>query len=238
MIGYSNNFYIEKAVSNNAFSFAERKNRRLFVPSIKEGGFEDLEEGNEIVFEDADENGKIKSCTGLKNFIKTEWNGIPVYIVDNHNHVFYFWHHAVITGQTAGGLPLIHIDQHKDSREPESYPAPANTRRPAALFTYANTVLNVGNFIPAALRTGVISRVINVTSQKEMDELKLPANKLILDMDMDFFAPEMDYIKPEIKIAFIKKLLPKASLITVATSPFFINQKSAINHLLKIFSCL
>jgi len=239
MSGYLNDFYIEKAVSNNAFSFDERKNRRLYVPSLKDGGFEDLIEGDKVVFEDVDEKGVIKSCTGLKNFIRTRWKGIPVYIVDNHNHVFYFWHHAVITGETANGLPLIHIDQHKDSRAPHAYPSPANTHRPAALFTYTNTILNVGNFIPAALRTGVISSVTNITSQKEMDEFRLPAAnspKFILDLDMDFFAPEMDYIKPEIKIAFIQKLLPKAGLITVATSPFFIKQKSAINHLLKIFS--
>ncbi len=253
MHGYIKDFNIEKAVSNNAFSFGSRSNRSLYVPSMVDGDFADLSPGDKTVFEDADENGEIKSCTGLKNFIAARWGGIPVYVVDNHNHAFYFWHYAAAKGEIGYGLPLIHVDQHKDARLPARWLSAEESRNSDAVFNYTNTVLNVGNFVPAALRTGVISGVINVTSQKEMDEFRLPLAppdvdpstapadsaifpKYILDLDMDFFAPEMDYIKPENKIALIKKLLPQAALVTVATSPFFMDQKSAINYLLKIFS--
>lgn len=237
MKGYRDDFYLEEAVSNNAFSFSQRHNPRLYVPSLIEGEFTDLWIGDKTVFEDLDEDGVLKSCTGLKNFIKTNWQSIPVYIVDNHNHVFYFWHHAAILGECASGLTLIHIDQHKDSRLPKKLLDPSASKNLAALFEYTNKVLNVGNFIPAALHTGIISKVINITSQKEMEYFQIAEDKrYIIDLDLDFFAPEMDYIKPENKTQFIKKLLPKANLITIATSPFFIDQKLAINYLLKIFS--
>ena len=57
---------------------------------------------------------------------------------------------------------------------------------------------------------------------------------LILDIDLDFFAPELDYIGNEKKISFIQRLLPEAAVVTVATSPFFIDQMRAVSILKRI----
>lgn len=52
---YKKPFYITKPVGNNAFSFDLRTNKTLYVPSVIEGDFNDVEMGNEVVFEDVDE---------------------------------------------------------------------------------------------------------------------------------------------------------------------------------------
>ena len=49
-----------------------------------------------------------------------------------------------------------------------------------------------------------------------------------------FFAPEMDYIDNEFKLVVIKKLMSLADVVTIATSPFFIEQNLAINWLKRI----
>jgi hypothetical protein len=57
----------------------------------------------------------------------------------------------------------------------------------------------------------------------------------ILNLDLDFFAPEMDFIDEEKKISLIRYLIPQVKCITIATSPFFIDQGLAIEKLRKIF---
>lgn len=52
---------------------------------------------------------------------------------------------------------------------------------------------------------------------------------------MDFFAPELDYIPFEDKKRIILYFARQAQLITVATSPFFIDQERAIGMLAEVF---
>lgn len=59
---YKNPFYIESSVGNNALSFEKRLNKKLFVPSLIETTFENIELGNEIVFEDYDFDNKLISA--------------------------------------------------------------------------------------------------------------------------------------------------------------------------------
>lgn len=52
---YSQSFFLQEAVGNNAFSFEERsqaREPRLFVPSLIEGTLDDVQIGEEIVFEE------------------------------------------------------------------------------------------------------------------------------------------------------------------------------------------
>lgn len=230
-------FFIHKPVSNNAFSYNKRINPDLYVAPLIEDDISKLLVGSKVVFEDFDDQGNLKSCDGLENFLRFEINGnnqkTPVYIFDNHNHAFYFWNLEATLGRIKNGVTLLHIDQHKDSRQPASYP---NATDLQTIFTYTNTELNVGNFIDPALHAGLIASVINITSQAEMDQLNTSlGERFLLDIDMDFFAPELDYINNNQKIDLIKKLIPRASLITIATSPFFIDQNLAIKYLRKIF---
>jgi hypothetical protein len=237
---YERPFYISENVSNNSFSYDKRPGRRLYVPSLIDGCLEDVKAGPEIVFEDFDDFRNLKGlrpCTGLKHFLRTDWRGKPVYVCDNHNHAFAFWHLEAIRGAVRTGASLVHMDQHKDSRQPARFLTNEQAHDPDVVFNYTNTVLNVGNFIPAALKTGLVAKVINLDSEASMREFDLSAletGNVIFDLDLDFFAPEMDYIASDLKLEMIRAISGKAAVVTIATSPFFIDQKLALDWLGKI----
>ncbi len=243
---YSQAFYEKKAVSNNAFGFEKRENPCIRVANLIEGSVADVNISDETAFEDFDDDGNLISCKGLEHFVKCLYGkDVPVYIFDNHNHAFYFW--AVnFSGRPSS---LLHIDRHKDSRQPESFMNRDVIKDRSAVFTYTNTVLNVGNFVPAAVSAGIVDDVINVDSEESVTKWNdffgkdtrtekddAPEKDVILDIDLDFFAPEMDYIDNEKKLKLIKKLLPFSKLVTIATSPFFIDQTKAIFWLKKVLT--
>lgn len=235
---YNQPFFITEKTSNNAFNFAERSNPKIFVPSLKTGSVQDVTLGKEIVFESLNDEGQLCSCRGLEHFIHTTVPptikgqlDIPVYIFDNHNHAFYFWHLEKRQGHISAPALLIHIDQHKDTRQPESFLTAEESQDLQKVFTYTNTVLNVGNFIPPAIKTGFIEEVIFLDSQyslEQFDFAKLEHPNIILDIDLDFFAPESDYIGNDLKLKVIEKIFPQAKVVTICTSPFFIEQERAL----------
>lgn len=68
--------------------------------------------------------------------------------------------------------------------------------------------------------------MIRIENEYQIDEYMdyTPAENSVLNLDIDIFAPELDYINPEKKIRIIRNLLKKCQLVTIATSPFFIDQ--------------
>ena len=58
---------------------------------------------------------------------------------------------------------------------------------------------------------------------------------LILNLDLDFFQPDLDFIDYELKKKVILDIAKKASIITVSTSPFFIEQNLAIGVFKDLF---
>ena len=68
--------------------------------------------------------------------------------------------------------------------------------------------------------------MIRIENEFELDRHMdyTPSENSILNLDLDFFAPEMDFIEAEKKIRCIKNLIKKVKCITIATSPFFIEQ--------------
>ena len=171
---YKKEIQITDDISNNSFSFAKRKNPTITVPKIIEGKIKNVQIGNKIVFEDFNENGKLKSCVGLKNFVRTTHPTTkkPVIIVDNHNHVFYFWYEARKNGVIKDDSTLIHIDQHKDIRKPKGDINKCHTEDLEYIFEYTNTQLNVGNYIPPAVEEGLIGDVVSITSEDELTNNK------------------------------------------------------------------
>jgi hypothetical protein len=65
---------------------------------------------------------------------------------------------------------------------------------------------------------------------------ELPEEKFILDIDLDFWATEMGIIEFEKTINMVKKLLKKAKFVTIATSPYFLEQERALDVLKRILS--
>lgn len=228
---YEEPFWITEACGNNAFSYEQRGPQpRLYVPALREGSLEDVVLGNEVVFEDVDEHGVLQSCRGLEALLRTQWEGIPVVVMDNHNHAFYFWWELLHGRESA---TLIHVDQHKDMRRPERF-FEGQTAQEA--FDYTHLELNVGNYIVPAQEAGWIREVYFVTSEMALDQdFAVPNGPLLLNVDLDFFAPELDYISFEKAREKIRAWGRRASLITVATSPFFIEQKRALDFLKRLF---
>jgi hypothetical protein len=238
---YDRPFYIEDPVSNNAFSYEKRANKRLFVPSLVEGTFEEVKTGCEIAFEDFDDDGVLRSCTGLLNFVRMEWRGKPVYVFDNHNHSFAFWHLEAISGRLKSGVTLLHMDMHRDSRSPARFLSPAESCYGDAVSRYTNTVLDVGNFVLAAVKTGLAGKVVNLDGESSMREFNpsaLKTGNIIFDLDLDIFAPEMDYIDIGLKLGTIRMAAGKSAMVTIATSPFFIEQDLALKRLRAIAEIL
>ena len=227
---YKQATYLTGRKGNNAFSYDKRgPNPKLFIPAVVEGNIDDVQEGDEVVFADCDENGLLQECKGLKYFLKTRFDQVPVVIVDNHNHVFYFWYEALQEKLFQRGAVLVHVDQHKDARVPEVLFTGGDLPE---VFRYTNEVLNVGNYIVPAQREGLIGDVQFVTSEMALeDEAYMNQTNKILNIDLDFFAPELDYIHFEKAKNFVLKHAKNAALITIATSPFFIEQTRAIHFL-------
>lgn len=237
---------------------------KIFVPNLIQWSLAELEEWSEIVFEEVEptksrnggmNNNTLVSCTGLKHFIQTSYKGIPTYIFDNHNHALFFryWHTAqlkapLIKGKKSvdadGGFKpfkVIHIDQHADTK-PNN--AELKVQNLEWIEDFINTKTNVGNFISAALHNNIINEVIQVRSEHtlhNMEPLDFQNYNYILDIDVDFWAclPGQEWkSEQEIKSDFeiIRKIVDNVCLITIATSPYFMNQKKAIDLIKKLLS--
>ncbi len=234
---YKKPFYIKNPVWNNSFSFEKRKNKQIYVPSLIEWNLDDAKLWDEIVFAEVDEKWNKLQFKWLKNFIKTTWNNIPLILADNHNHVFYFWAEAKIKWIIWYKNTLVHIDEHKDMRDPEIYLSKNEVEDLQKVFDYTNYTLNVGNYIIPALKINLIKEVINISWENELEKNK--DSKInwnyILNLDLDFFSDWLSYIDYNLKKSIILNFAKNAKLITVATSPFFIEQEKALKILKDIF---
>ncbi|MGL6106353.1 UPF0489 family protein [Romboutsia sp.] len=224
-------FYITKCSGNNVFSYNERRDKQIYVPKLIEGNLEDVCIGEEVVFNEIDEGIEIKA-KGLKNMVKLDSKDKEIYIFDNHNHAFYFWIKSLNKGNFSKGCKLVHVDQHKDTRVPENYNVDINNIDD--VFKYTNETLNVGSFIKPALEHKIFSELIIIDSSYGFTlDVK---GEFVLDIDLDIFSKDMDYIPYDLKIYKIKELIKRAKVITIASSPFFIDQEYAIKVLKELFN--
>ena len=232
---FYNGFYIDQPVGNNAFSYSERKNKKIYVSPLIHGKLSDLNLGDKIVFSEIEDRIE-KNKTGLKNFIHWNTDGKNIFIFDNHNHALFFWLWGWMHKKIDSGVILVHIDQHTDMRKPAT-PFRGKLDKNLTvdkIFQYTNYKLNVGNFIQPALGTGLISSVEIINNSTAFNN-PIP-DKFILDIDMDIFAPELDFMDNQVKLVKIKSYINKTSFITIATSPFFIDQKIAIQYINYLFT--
>lgn len=212
---YKESFFILQNKGNNSFSFEQRNNKKINIASIKEGYIKDVQEGSEIAFSEIVDK-KEQNSFGLKNFIKLKNKNI--YIFDNHNHSFYFWCLGIKKNNFEKNLLLVHVDQHKDMRTPKNLNIDIDNL--SEVFNYTNYELNVGNFIKPALSKKIFKEVLIIDSSYSF-ESKINED-YVLDLDLDIFSKDMDYIDWDYKIIKIRKLIKNAKFVTIATSPFFI----------------
>jgi hypothetical protein len=107
------------------------------------------------------------------------------------------------------------------------------------VFHYTNYVYNVGNYIIPAEKEGLIKNTVQVRNTHNLEEYMNLRSSLgsdiILNLDLDFFQPDLDFINYDLKKQVVLDAAEKAKVITVATSPFFINQELAIKVFKDIF---
>jgi len=223
-------FYIEEPVGNNEFSFGLRKCRKIWVPPLIEGTVKEVQQGREIAFAEVEE-GKEITAAGLKQFVHFSVAGKPVFIFDNHNHAFTFWAWGVQQHIITPPVILVHVDQHSDMRKPDREPPLCQSLTQA--FDYANFTLNVGNFIQPARQLGWFGEP-EIINTEEGFSLEF-AEPFVLDIDMDVFAPELDYISNEFKVERLHRWIKQAEMVTIATSPYFVDFERSNGFLQKIF---
>ena len=239
---YTHPFLISWNVWNNAFSYEIRQRKELFVPNLKH--IQDIHEvalWDQVTFADVDFKGVLREYSGLKNLYQMYWKGIPLFLFDNHNHAYFFWHLAKDKWIIWSGNTLYHIDEHADTRVPKRFLTPIETNDLQKIFEYTNFELNVGNYIVPAQNDGLITKLIQIRSESEVESVlaKLPHNRdasIILNLDLDFFEPNLDYIDYHLKKRVILELASCAKIITVASSPYFIEQELALKVFTDIFT--
>lgn len=192
---------------NSEFSQAEHN---LPVPEIRQGCTDDIIYGDDIAFVDS-ASGIAER--GLKHFIigHTAHTNTPIFICDNHNYVLEAW--QLLQEQRP---VLVHIDQHRDD-------APA-----AQLETLYHT--RICDYIDFAIKHNwIIEQVISIIEQNDLSQLKaIPDNNKICNIDLDIFAPACTVLSLDEKVNAIIAAAGNCSLITLATSPGFIEQPRSI----------
>ncbi len=203
------------------------------------------------VFEEVQQS-ILCSCVWLNTHLLTSYQTVPVVIVDNHNYVLpHRWHLMKDLGMSLDSnlgtnissqspVSLIHIDQHADMNEPARYLDEQDLVSMDTLFDYTRDQTTIASFIRPALQAWWISNVVQVRSSSALYDLGscwVDDGLYILDIDLDFRDPRARYSTQEMDrmIPLTQKLMSQAHLITIATSPLFIDQEYALGLLRRLF---
>jgi hypothetical protein len=187
-------------------------------------------EEEHVAFAEKEENGHVQAFHGLKHFFQLppEEGSPPLYLFDNHNHALFFRYQHYLRSRSV--CHLIHIDQHSDRKE-NVFQLPNDllqTDRSTEVFQFVQRHTHVGNFIQPALEVGLISVITPILSEYALEHLVVPEKPYILDIDLDFRAPEMGN-QLSFSLPKLQQLREKAECVTIATSPYFLDQNLAID---------
>ena len=239
---YSKPFYITKNIGNNSLSFEKRENPKLYVPNlIKISNFSKIkllkENPERITFQDFWFDDKLSTNFWLENFYEIEYFWKKIYLFDNHNHALYFWYLAKNQWNITSWATLYHIDEHADYRDPKMDLEKTDLK---SIFEYTNfSKINVGNYIIPAEREGLVWKTVQIRNTQNLENYlenkKDKENNIILNLDLDFFQPDLDFIDYELKKKVVLDISKKADVITISTSPFFIDQELAIKVFKDLF---
>ena len=178
----------------------------------------DLKIWDNTVFREM-KNWKVVEYKWLKHFIHINSNNQSIYIFDNHNHALKYRIEEHKNWNIPFWFDLIHIDQHTDMNLSEFVLDLENPNF---------DVYNVWNFIRPAIKSWLIRNVEQINTEYKLLNYETEKNDLILDIDLDFRAPEMSIEKYEETITKVKNLISKSRVVTIATSPYFLDQNAAI----------
>ncbi len=259
MNNYNKSFQITENVGNNVFCFDKISNPKLYVPKLIKWNISDIKIWKNTVFRE-EKKWEIIEYKWLKDFIviSSEWNEsrnllnisnkeIPplqskwqsIYIVDNHNHALYFRYKEYFAWNIKKWIDLIHIDQHTDMNKlpPLLKGGRGDFKTLNGIFQITNYHCNVWNFIQPAIQDWLIFKIHQINTEYSL--LNIPLKRgtkgvqknYILDIDLDFRSPEMSIQQYNKTIEITKKLIQNSRVVTIATSPYFLDQNLAIKIL-------
>ena len=227
-------FFLDTTYANVKISNCDKFLRVAPIKKIDE--YQDLQiEQDNFSFAEKNKDWKIEYFHWLKNFLLIKKSDFPpIFIFDNHNHAIVF-RYNIIYNKKIKNAKLIHIDQHSDNRENKNH-IKLNWEKNELekVFKFWNEKCNVWNFIPPAIESGIIWHQIQIRSTTALQNLEIDKNQnYILDIDLDFCLDwiERDKVNQE-TVKILKEKFDEfskyASWITIATSPYFLNQELAI----------
>ena len=226
---FYNGFYLNKESANSQISNCQTPLR--VAPMKKVDKYENLEIDYEhFAFSENDEY-----FHWLKNFLWIEKSNFPpIIIFDNHNHSIVS-RYNIIYSKKINNAELVHIDQHSDNRENKHH-LKLNRKEDELekVFLFWNEKCNVWNFIPPALESKIITSQIQIRSTAALQSFEIDESQnFILDIDLDFCLGWIDRNKVNQEtVGLLKdkfdKIWKYALWITIATSPFFLDQELAI----------
>ena len=205
-------FFLTGDQGNN--SFLRNKETGLHIPAIRLGDETDISLGTLVVFCDM-EDGHYLQKIGLQNYIcGFSRSGTPIFVCDNHNIVLEAWQ-LLKTKKPS----LIHIDQHKDNASIECKPTDS---------IYCTRICDYIQY--AQLNQWIKFDYLSFVESQDLPKLKKirSLKRKIVNIDIDFFVKDLSMITIEDKINIICQSCHHADLITIATSPGFIDQSFAI----------
>jgi len=165
---------------------------------------------------------------------------ISVYVMDNHNHALYCWYREYLAWRIAKWLPLIHIDQHSDMKDPIWWIDMDREHDLNYIAIYTNEVCTIADFIQPALHSWLVGSCQQIRTENGLLGFSLDTwiasllyswqwrSGYILDIDIDFWATEMGIVEFDRTIKKMRQLIAGASMVTIATSPCFIDQERAV----------
>lgn len=210
---------ITENIWNNQFCFNQVENPRIWIADMIDWSVDDLEIWKNTGFREM-RNWKVIEYKWLKNFIHITNDYQSIYIFDNHNHALKYRVDEHKLWNIPFWFDLIHIDQHTDMNQSEFKLDLENPNL---------DVYNVWNFIHPAIKAWLISHVEQINTEYKLLNFQIKEDNLVLDIDLDFWAPEMSIEKFSETVKKVKELISKSRVITIATSPYFIVQDLAIN---------
>lgn len=219
-------FYLQGDKGNNSFVFPQYPKTHIYIAPLIQGTTKDLKIWERTVFQETNSKWNLTQSKGLLNFIHIKNKQKNIYIFDNHNHALYFRYKELLNNNIQKGIKLIHIDQHTDMNENKNIIENTDLKN---IFEFTNEKCNVWNFIKPAIEEWLLWKVEQITTEYKLLNFEQKENEdYILDIDIDFRDPKMSIEKQEKTIQKTRKLIKQAKLITIATSPYFMDQKEAI----------
>jgi len=249
-------YILSKPLGNNIFSYSQRESlwsdcSLVISNTIEISSLDQVQLGDFVVFEEIDHLDKLCSNTWLAHtYILTPEHkrraeitslrkSSAIIITDNHNHILP--HRLEFISQS--DIPkaqLIHIDQHSDLWPNSNTLNTSQIHKPQYRRNFAHLECNIGNFITPCVDSWLITHMTQVRTEYTLNELaNHPTSSefiswnqtTILDIDLDFRAPEMWITNIERSMSQVRSLMDHADLITIASSPYFIDQKLALDLL-------